>query len=169
MKIINFINPTNPHDIHACTIWLRFTIAAVLMIITFITYIQVSQIRLWYGYRQEYKKFHTLIKQYEQVVEEKKKLEGQEQTLKIKVQHINNQHNASTIYIEKLNILRTLCTNSIHLVSCTFAPVHTEITLNCNTIEQAQICCNMLSKNTKGLRISSIAPQKHTLQVTFKN
>jgi hypothetical protein len=169
MKIINFINPTDPHDIQACNVWFRITLTSVLITIAFITYIQFAQIRIWYGYRQKYKQDHTFIKQYEQFTEEKKKLEKQEQVLKTRVQHINDQHNTYSMYIEKLSAMQTLCTNTIHFVSCTLTPVHMEITLNCSTIEQAQICCNMLSKNTKGMRISSIVPQKNTLHVTFNN
>lgn len=169
MKIINFINPTNPQDERSCAIWFKCTLAALLITFAVITYIQFAQIRLWYACRQEYKQYNALTKQYTYITEEKKKIEGQEQTLKTKIHHINDMHNQCSTYIEKLNALHTLCTNNTHFVSCALTPANMEITLNCSTIEQAQICCNMLSKNLKGMHISSIMPKKHTLHVTFKN
>jgi hypothetical protein len=174
MKIINFINTTSPQDEHACLIWFRFTVAIIGIAVIFIAYIQYTQIRLWYAYRQEYNQYNTHAKQCAQITEEKKKLATQEQTLKSKVQHINDTHNQCGTYLAQLNALQTL-SNNTNFVSCALTPRGMEITLTCDTVEQAQICCNVLSKNTQSgarkmnLHIASIVPKKQVLQVILKN
>ena len=169
MKIINFIDPINPQDIRACALWFKFTLALLLLASSCIAFLQYTQIRLWYTCRQKYTANMAFKKQYDQISEEKKKLEKQEQELQTKVHHIHDAHNAYNIYIEKINTLQKLSANHIQFVSCALTSSHMEITLNCPSVEQAQECCTALSQKVQGMHIASITPEKHALIVTCKN
>ena len=171
MKIINFINSADPNTIRSGRIWLRCTFILACITFAIITYMEISQIQTWSRCRCEYIKNNAAIKQHTHVIEEKKKLLEKEQKLKNYVNTIIHLHDKCCKNVESLNLLRTLQAHGSYLTSCSLNSDTTDITLNCKTIDQAQLCCTMLNKNKNclDLNIASIIPKKRSLSVTLKS
>jgi hypothetical protein len=131
---------------------------------------QISQLQIWLSCRCAYKKYSAATMHYAQIMGEKKKLSEQEQKLKKYLDTIINLHDDCNKYIEQLKLLHTLCTQGAALISCSLASGSTNITLHCDTIDQAQIYCTSLNKNkcAQGLHIASIVPKKNSFTITLK-
>lgn len=169
MKIINFITTINPAQERVCVTWLKSTFLLFLVTTGYITYIQVSQIKVWLSCRSEYKNNNYLIRNYTQIFTEQKNLETQELSLKNQSDIISKKHALCCKQVEQLNVLHSLCTRSANFISCSLNNTKMEITLNCPSIKNAQLCCATLNKNKNNMEfnIISLVQNKDSINATI--